>query len=695
MDRNDICTDFYQIISGSSNITSRAYTEATKAADSSTNAIGYLKNFIASIENIAAKDNAIDKRICDSKGNIRNFVGYDNIEKSLKFLTANKTPAGNAIVADLRKLNDSVEKYKTYYVSGYSDNNRLLMHEYECIVYLLVTGLSMAISFSFDVTDAMGTTKVTPKAKAYFGVTGKKIHEMAESLTSKHHVEYLEQLDKASAESRKSMNEHVDYDDVYTEGVLDAVSTTVSLISSIWSTTKGVARFGVHAVKTIKNTMFGIVPLIRGVIYLSYKRKADTILSLDQNVIFLERNIEILNNKNMDQREKEKIIKKQRAKIDEYKKRAEQLRVKLEEGEKEAANAIKAEDTKMKTPADDDDDFVLEKADCLYTCLCEGTIDRELFEEKKIIKGAAKSPATIADTRKHHIVDLKSGNQNRYDSPMKKMSVSGAGTREMDIKTLEKVVDEFHKKTERDTIRLKPTRVTKDDNPTTSKIGGHPYWPEDKDYPTKKGRELILVAQINFAELPHIKDFPTKGIFQVFCEYDDGPSDDDCVFVYHEDVGKSIDTSNKPTLDPRNSFTDGTYYLTGTKTVMYMCDIYSDVDGLNEIFMNIFNKEFGTNIQRIRKIDDVFGRDGLDMVYDYISGKKAKETWGTRIGGYPNFTQNDPRIGANASKNRLLLQLDSEAGMMWGDCGIANIFVSDKDLKAGNLTNALFNWDCY
>ena len=375
MERNEICTDFYQIISGSSNITSRAYTEAAKAADASDNAINYLKNFIASIENIASKGNAVDKRICDSKGNIRDFVGYDNIQKSLKFFTANKTPVGNAIVSDLRILNDMAEKYKTYYVSGYKDDNKLLMHEYECIVYLLVTGLSMALSFSFDVTEASGTTKLVPKARAYFGVTGKKIHEMAETISKKNHVEYLEELDKASANANTPVNEYALNNNVYTEGVVGAIVATVNVVASVLKGMTSLGRLGINTIKTLKKTVFGIVPLIRGVIYLSYKRKADTILSLEQNIVFLEQNIEILNNKNMDPAKKEAIIKKQKAQIEAFRKRSEKLRAKLEEGEKDAAAAIQAENSKMGTPDNSDDDFVLEKAESIYRIVMESHRD--------------------------------------------------------------------------------------------------------------------------------------------------------------------------------------------------------------------------------------------------------------------------------------------------------------------------------
>ncbi len=381
MVRNEICTDFYQIISGSSNKSSTAYMEAVKNTNDDGNAINYLKKFIISIESIASKNNAIDKRITDSKGNINEFAEHDSIEKGLKFLITNKTPVGNAITTDLKSLNSSIEKYKPFYVNGYNKNNRLLILEYECAMYLLITGLAMAISYCFDVTESYSTPKVVPKSKVYFGVTGTKLHEMAVELNKKDHAVYLDQLDKVSSSSPTNVNEYV-----YTEGIVNTAFEIMSLIKSVLGAGRSIVKLGVNAGRSIKRTMFGIIPLIRSVIYLSYKRKADTILSLEQNMMFIDRNIEILSNKsNIDPNKKEIIIKKQRAKIESYRKKAEKLRAQLEEGEKDAANAIKADDTRMKDTSSDnnqDDDFVLE------SLLYEKTDDTKEKEMPEAIKKA-------------------------------------------------------------------------------------------------------------------------------------------------------------------------------------------------------------------------------------------------------------------------------------------------------------------
>jgi uncharacterized protein YwqG len=66
----------------------------------------------------------------------------------------------------------------------------------------------------------------------------------------------------------------------------------------------------------------------------------------------------------------------------------------------------------------------------------------------------------------------------------------------------------------------------------------------------------------------------------------------------------------------------------------------------------------------------------------------------SQVGGYAEFTQEDPR--AVDSPLVLLLQLssDDKAEMMWGDSGIANFFIDPDDLAKADFSRVLYNWDC-
>ena len=55
----------------------------------------------------------------------------------------------------------------------------------------------------------------------------------------------------------------------------------------------------------------------------------------------------------------------------------------------------------------------------------------------------------------------------------------------------------------------------------SSKFLGMPYLPVGTDYPKDKdGKPLILWAQLNFSEIPHLDDYPKNGIMQFFVSAD-------------------------------------------------------------------------------------------------------------------------------------------------------------------------------
>lgn len=79
-----------------------------------------------------------------------------------------------------------------------------------------------------------------------------------------------------------------------------------------------------------------------------------------------------------------------------------------------------------------------------------------------------------------------------------------------------------------------------------------------------------------------------------------------------------------------------------------------------------------------------------EYMWDYHGGG------GSKISGYGNFTQGDPREYRNDKSNHVqLLQLDSNTElMMFGDVGVAHLFIETENLKNGDLEKAWFYWDC-
>ena len=56
--------------------------------------------------------------------------------------------------------------------------------------------------------------------------------------------------------------------------------------------------------------------------------------------------------------------------------------------------------------------------------------------------------------------------------------------------------------------------------PLASRVGGMPWWPAERPYPVdRRGKPLLLLTQINFAEVPRLEGFPVRACFS--CGTDD------------------------------------------------------------------------------------------------------------------------------------------------------------------------------
>lgn len=68
---------------------------------------------------------------------------------------------------------------------------------------------------------------------------------------------------------------------------------------------------------------------------------------------------------------------------------------------------------------------------------------------------------------------------------------------------------------------------------------------------------------------------------------------------------------------------------------------------------------------------------------------------GHKIGGYAYFTQSDPRdYNDNQKDEILLLQIDTDEEIMFGDSGVGNLFINPNSLKEKDFSQVWFNWDC-
>ncbi len=243
-----------------------------------------------------------------------------------------------------------------------------------------------------------------------------------------------------------------------------------------------------------------------------------------------------------------------------------------------------------------------------------------------------------------------------------------------------------------------------------SKLGGIPYFPKNMEYPLGKDGEfenqpLSLLTQLNFEQLPHIPDFPTTGILQIFIAPDDvygmsfksgigRTAEDNYRVVYHKEIitdeecllsGKDIPqyTGNKECYLPF----EGEYKLMveGTGVMSVTPSNYN----YNDLFVQAYNETADEPIDEIWDLED----DLIDTLYDMVDFPDAI------IGGYPVFVQDDPRRGELRNFDMVLFELDSVYGedtdisISWGRCGTGSFMISRKDLLALDFSKVLYNYD--
>lgn len=252
-----------------------------------------------------------------------------------------------------------------------------------------------------------------------------------------------------------------------------------------------------------------------------------------------------------------------------------------------------------------------------------------------------------------------------------------------------------------------------------SKLGGVPYLPRNMDYPRVRegrlsGNPLRFLAQLNFSTLPKLPGFPESGILQFFagCDGDDVVGVDfDNYFnqngfrvIYHEqvisDTSKLISEADMPQFDPEDySFPfKGEFLLKPSQPEL--CAATTEDYKFTPAVLECYNRLFAGNITSMWG-NRSKGEPGLCDVDEplYNAIFDSIDASGSRVGGYPFFTQNDPRYEERYSGcDTLLFQLDScgdgEDEIIWGDCGVGGFFISSDDLSRRDFSKVLYSWDC-
>lgn len=252
--------------------------------------------------------------------------------------------------------------------------------------------------------------------------------------------------------------------------------------------------------------------------------------------------------------------------------------------------------------------------------------------------------------------------------------------------------------TKRDYARIRLT-PTGDDEPWSSKVGGVPYLPAGATLPVDPDRPeqpMGLLAQIDFAELPALEGYPREGLLQFFLA-------EDPELRHFGDF-----RNDRVARQSRQIYFRVVYWPQRAPALGSVPGRLPVATALSLAHGQALRMSFTREKETITPADSSFrSRIGIDP-YEFVE-KLARELsiseWtvanvlplasgsGHKVGGWPDFAQDDPRSAD--STLRLLLQLDSDEYLMWGDAGVANFFITPEDLAARDFSHVMFNWDSH
>lgn len=284
-------------------------------------------------------------------------------------------------------------------------------------------------------------------------------------------------------------------------------------------------------------------------------------------------------------------------------------------------------------------------------------------------------------------------------------AIRKAALEEVSLEQIEEIIDEINMLTMRPMIRI--SEINRGPLPlTVSKYGGIPYLPKELMPPMDKdGNSLRLLAQINLKELPENDFFSVRqGILQFWISANKRYGMEDYTLttkntarvIFYEQVDERVSVEDVIEKYNPSTIKEEPFPVVDEVALEFSVGqepLNSDDSYWTMLFLELWNKKY----PELELLDEMEELPNAKSVLDYRSEYTSK------LGGYPNFVQQDFReVRTSGEKeDKLLFQItsskgpDGEAQVMWLDGGSAQFFIRDEDLRACDFSKVLYTWDSH
>ena len=256
------------------------------------------------------------------------------------------------------------------------------------------------------------------------------------------------------------------------------------------------------------------------------------------------------------------------------------------------------------------------------------------------------------------------------------------------------LVEELYAENSLPAIGVKPSEAAEPLPVTVSKFGGVPYLPAGVEAPTDSdGVPMGMVAQINCTELPENPIYPPTGMVQFWVSTNvcwGIDKEENHRVIYYPQLGEANPDAVATWEDHERDFWWPIKSECALEFTTPGREIFAPNDSINHPLLEKWNQAYPE--QAITSLDD------FDVYVEEIEDFTGSGNY-SRLGGLPDFIQGDPRREEpeNSDIRRRtvnLLTINSNIGVLWGDCGTANWVIAPDRLAARDFSQVFYEWSC-